>query len=301
MSRVLLIAGESFLGKYVHALLAQLEHDVVATTRAAPERCCELGDAADVEGVVRAISPNWIINCAGVMGGDGERMQRVHVEGASHLLHAVAWHAPAATVTFFGSAAEYGNVEPQDLPIREDQPCRPLSPYGRSKVRQTNLACELAARHGLRVLVVRPFNVVGPGLPERYMPAALARRLALNRNGSPDVRIADAGATRDWIDVRDVAAAVAALLAHDLATPGEAGLYNVATGVETPVLTVAAELCRLAGDFQAVPASGSCSGIQRSCGDAARLRRATGWAPWFSWQRSIADLWRHYRFPAAIP
>ena len=72
------------------------------------------------------------------------------------------------------------------------------------------------------------------------------------------------------------------------------GLYNIASGRETSVLAVAEELCRLAGGFHAVSKgkTASRSGIQRSCGDARRLRLATGWAPRIPWQRSLAEMWR---------
>jgi len=314
MSRVLLIAGDSFVGSYLHALLERRRHEVIATTRSGLGPHCDVTDADEVAGVVAAISPDWIINCAGVTnGGDVEWLKRVHVNGAANLLRAVARHAPEATVMLFGSAAEYGDVAATALPIREDQPCRPRSPYGRSKLAQTQVARALAARHRLRVLIARPFNIVGPGLPAHFMPAALAARIKernpTRKRGSmssladvsaSDIPVANAHATRDWIDVRDVATALAALLERDVATPGRAGIYNIATGVETPVLALAAELCRLAGGCRAVAGRAS-GGIERSAGDTTRLRRATGWTPRISWQRSVADLWHGpVQFPVEI-
>lgn len=299
MKRVLLIAGESFLGKHLHAHLERRGHDVIVTSRSLHHMPCDVTDASQVECVVRETAPNWIINCAGVTSGDDfDLMQRVNADGTEILLQAIARHAPKTTALLFGSAAEYGSVHPEYLPIREGQPCRPVSPYGRSKLAQTELTSEFAARQRLRVLVARPFNMVGPGLPEHFMPAALAQRL---RKPSEVLPIANAHATRDWIDVRDVAAAVVALLERDVATPGHTGLYNVATEVETSVLAVATELCRLAG-CRAIPMSEASFGIARSAGDATLLRRATGWSPRYSWQQSIADLWRFHqrRLPVAI-
>jgi GDP-4-dehydro-6-deoxy-D-mannose reductase len=96
------------------------------------------------------------------------------------------------------------------------------------------------------------------------------------------------------VDVRDVAAALVALAARPVPAPGSAALYNIASSRETPLLAVADRLCALAGGFRAVDAGAgrSRSGIQRSCGDASRLREATGWAPRIAWEQSVEDLWR---------
>jgi GDP-4-dehydro-6-deoxy-D-mannose reductase len=292
MKRVLLLAGQSFLGKHLHVLLEQLGHEVISTTRAA----CDVTDAAQVDAVVRQTQPVCIVNCAAATArASPDCMQQVHVHGTENLLGAMAKHVPNASVVLFGSAAEYGNVEPRFLPVTEEYPARPESPFGQSKLAQLHVAERFAAEHGLRVLVLRPFNILGPGLPGHYLAAALIDRLRQARaNGQTGpFPVANAHATRDWIDVRDVAAAVVELLRQDIALPGRFKLFNVATGKETSVLSLADKLCRLAGDFHAVPGeeTSSRSGIQRSCGDARRLMEATGWKPRITWQKSLEEMW----------
>lgn len=153
----------------------------------------------------------------------------------------------------------------------------------------------LAGEHGLRVHVVRPFNLVGPGLGRHYFAAELCERLRQARQAgrSGALAIDNGQATRDWVDVRDAADAVLRLALDAPPAPGAIGVYNIATGQETSVLELAEHLCRLAGDFHAVDAgpAGSRSGIDRSCGDAARLRTATGWQARVPWQRSVEELW----------
>jgi nucleoside-diphosphate-sugar epimerase len=223
-------------------------------------------------------------------------MDRLHLDGTRNLLEAMVQHVPESVTVLFGSAAEYGEVAASDLPVREDYPARPESDFGKSKLAQLHLAEDIAAQRALRVLVVRPFNIVGPGLPDHYLPAALARRLrqelTIRRNGP--FPIVNGHATRDWVDVRDVAEAVIVLLRQSVPAPGKVELYNIASGQETAVLEMAQKLCDLAGSgFTAVPAGteSSRSGIQRSCGDATRFRTAVGWQPRISWQESVTDLW----------
>src|SRR5262249_8428706 len=152
-------------------------------------------------------------------------------------------------------AAEYGPVAPDLLPIDEDVPARPQSPYGQSKLAQLHVAERLGREHGLRVQVVRPFNLLGPGLGSHYFAAALCERLR-QRNQAGEwgpVPISNAHATRDWVDGRDAAHAAICLAMDAPPGPGRIGLCNIATGQETAVLELAAYLCRLAGEFEAVP------------------------------------------------
>jgi GDP-4-dehydro-6-deoxy-D-mannose reductase len=204
-------------------------------------------------------------------------MHCLHVDATRGLLDAVRRHVPDAVVVLFGSAAEYGPVPPEWLPIREDAPPRPTSPYGQSKLAQTRLAESYAAEHGLRVLVVRPFNLLGPGLGSHYFAAALIERIRQWKPGP--VPIANSQATRDWVDVRDAVDAVKRLAFDAPPEPGRMGLFNIATGQETAVRELADYLCRLAGDFHATDAgrADGHSAIDRSCGDATRLRVVAGW------------------------
>ena len=98
-----------------------------------------------------------------------------------------------------------------------------------------------------------------------------------------------------------MAEAVIGLLMQGLPAAKGLNVYNVATGIETPVLAVAEQLCQRVGGFTAVAGRDEAdrSGVQRSCGDAGRLRAATGWRPRIGWEQSLADLW--YALEAGFP
>jgi GDP-4-dehydro-6-deoxy-D-mannose reductase len=258
---------------------------------------CDLLDAARVAEVVRQQRPNWIFQCGGATRGEDFRKAfDLHVGGTLNVLEAVRCHAPEAGVVLLGSAAEYGPAGPADLPLREDHPAVPRSYFGASKAAQTQVARAAAAEWGLRILIARPFNVIGPGLPEHYFAAALAARLRrLAGEGSPcEFPVLNAHATRDLIDVRDVAEALVDLVGRAAPAPGGCAIYNISNGIETALLEMAAELGRLAGGFVPVPGGVGASrgGAVRSCGDASRLLQAIGWRPRYSWRESLAEMWR---------
>jgi GDP-4-dehydro-6-deoxy-D-mannose reductase len=300
METALLFAGGSFIGRRLCSALRHRGWRVAVTARpgsaadgAVP---CDLVDAGRVAEVVARERPARVVQCAGATRTDDFReMFELHVGGTLNVLDAVRRHAPGAAVLLLGSAAEYGPAGADELPVAEGHVAPPRSFFGASKVAQTQAARAAAAAWGLRVLAARPFNVIGPGLPGHYFAAALAVRLRrMTAEGPPrPFPVVNAHATRDFIDVRDVAEALAGLLDGAVPPPGGFEVYNVATGVETSLLEAAAELGRLAGGFTPVPAGAAASraAASRSCGDAGRLRRAIGWRLRYSWRESLADLW----------
>jgi nucleoside-diphosphate-sugar epimerase len=301
MTTVLVVAGNSFVGGHLCRALRERGLQVVATARGADappgtERC-DLTDRGRVEEVVAAARPQAVFQCAGATGTeDPGLLYGLHVGGTLNVLSAVARHAPSAPVVLLGSAAEYGAVGPEALPVNEDHPAAPRSFFGASKLAQTHAGQAAAAEWHLSVLVARPFNVIGPGLPPRYFAASVAGRLirAKAAGTSGDVPVVNAEATRDFVDVRDVAEALVGLMTRAAPPAGTMAVYNIASGRETRLRAVAGKLCQLAGGFRAVDAGPgrSRSGISRSCGDASRLREAIGWTPRINWERSVADLWQ---------
>jgi NDP-hexose 4-ketoreductase len=305
MDVALVIAGCSFVGRHLCRQLAQRNIAHSATTRT-PRPGLLGGDLTrpdEIHAVIQSVQPRWIFNCAGATAhSNPEEMHALHVTATESLLEAVALHTPNAVTVLFGSAAEYGPVPPELLPIRESTPARPTSAYGQSKLAQTQTAERLAHTHGLRVHVVRPFNLLGPGLGSQFLAASLCERLlqAKKLGESGAFPVANGQATRDWVDVRDAVDAVLRLALDAPPARGSLGIFNVATGVENSVLALAEHLCRLAGDFYATDAgsAGSRSGIDRSCGDALRVQTATGWQPRVQWQQSVVELWESVFRPA---
>ena len=303
MPRALVFAGASFVGQHLCRLLREQQVQVVSTARRPLDEAtlaCDLTCTADVQAVIDQTRPDWIIQCAAATASSAPADHyAVHVTGTLNVLEAAQQFVPRASIVLFGSAAEYGPVPSADLPVAETYPCHPKSFFGASKLAQTHLAQAAAATNDQRIAVVRPFNITGPGLPDHYFATALARRLIrqaadLKAGITTDrtFEVQNPHATRDFIDVRDVAAAVWTLLDESLLSCGSAEVFNVATGRETSILEVASLLGELSGSLQ--PTHGghrdSRGGITRSAGDAGRLRQ-TGWSVTTDLRDSLTDQW----------
>jgi len=295
------LAATSFVGRWLVRELSQRGHLVISAARSGKAVLrCDLSRGDEVRAVVSDSRPECIVNCVGATTRqDPESLYNVHLGGARRLLEAVRQAAPKGLTVFLGSAAEYGPVSGQDLPISEQLEARPAGFFGASKLAQTQLAQAAAAEWGLSCLVLRPFNILGPGTPAHYLPGALAarlrRRLAEGRLNAP-LALLNGAASRDFIDVREVARAIAELLEHYLPkATGECEIYNIGSGRETTVLELAQGLCALAIPGLRVTDAGAAQGrstVSRSRAQIDKLHQATGWRPQIPLTTSLRDLWQ---------
>jgi len=304
MTRALVFAGSSFVGQHLCRLFREKNVEVISTTRRPIDEstiACDLTCREDVSAAIEQTRPDWIIQCGAATASSSPRDHyAVHVTGALNVLEAAQEFVPDASILLFGSAAEYGPVPPEDLPVSETYPCRPTSFFGASKLAQAHLAQAAAVATGQRITIVRPFNIIGPGLPDHYFAAALAKRLlqqkaALEAGTTTDrtFEVHNPHATRDFIDVRDVASAVHFLLDQYPSRPGQAALFNIATSEETSILEVARHLGTLAGNLTPRTAGQTASraGIVRSSGDPLDLIES-GWQALIPWRVSLSALWQ---------
>lgn len=199
-------------------------------------------------------------------------------------------------VLVVGSNEEYGNVRPDQLPIREDTPFQPVSPYGVSKVAQDLLGYQYFVAHGLEVVRLRPFNHTGPGQEDRFVAPSFARQVAEIELGlrEPVLRVGNLESQRDFSDVRDVVRGYR--LALLWAAPGEA--YNL--GSERPVAVRALldrmlALARVPIRVEVDPARFRPAEVPVHYCDCSKLRAATGWRPEIPLEQTIADILEDWR------
>jgi GDP-4-dehydro-6-deoxy-D-mannose reductase len=200
------------------------------------------------------------------------------------------------TILIVGSSEEYGQIAPDDVPLTEDQPFRPVNPYAVSKVAQDMLGLQYALAFGMRILRVRPFNHFGPGQSDRFVLSTFARQVAEAELGriEPVVLTGNLDARRDFLDVRDVVRAYRMLV--ELGTPGE--VYNIASGDAHRVGDLLDRLIDQATinvDVRLDPARTRPSDIPIVAGDASKLRIATGWAPRYPIDLSLHDTLDYWR------
>jgi len=203
-------------------------------------------------------------------------------------------------ILIVGSSEEYGLVHPEDLPVDEETPLRPMNPYAVSKIAQDMLGLQYYLSHRLDAIRLRSFNHIGPRQSPGFVTPDFARQIALIEAGiqEPVMRVGNLEAERDFTDVRDVVRAYALLAAH-----GEAGqVYNIGSGQAHSIQEVLDTLL----SFTPVPITVETdptrmrpSDVPRVICDYHRLRETTGWKPTLSFQQSLRDVLDYWRGQAA--
>jgi GDP-4-dehydro-6-deoxy-D-mannose reductase len=260
-------------------------------------------DLLDQEGLkeaVREARPDSIVHLAGQSSvhesyrNPGGTLL-ANVLGTQHLLFA-AEKAQVRRVLVVGSADEYGDIRPEDVPLREDRPLAPLSPYAVSRVAQGALCSEFARRKTVEIVRTRTFPHTGKRRGAVFAESSFARQIAeieLER-AAPVIQVGNLDAIRDFSDVREVIEAYLLLLER-----GESGaVYNVCSGKGVAMREILAALVALSSvkvDIHVDPSRLRPSDLPVLIGDPSRLRAATGFAPSGKLDRALADLLADWR------
>jgi GDP-4-dehydro-6-deoxy-D-mannose reductase len=288
--RALVTGGRGFVGTWLRAHLEACGDEVVVADHDT--------DVRDPEAVAEALGrarPDAVYHLAarshvGRSWSDPIDTFVVNALGTLHVLEAARRLEPMPTVLVPSSADAYGAVDPSELPLHEDAPLKPVSPYAVSKVAAEQLALQAHRGFGVPVVVARAFNHVGPGQDSSFVVPALASRIrAAVACGEASIRVGDLGARRDLTDVRDVVRAYRLLVER-----GErGGVYNVCTGVGVSVHEIAERLMRLAGarlELVVDPELVRPVEVPALVGDPSKLKAATGWQPRYSLDETLADV-----------
>ncbi len=258
----------------------------------------DLLDAQRVAAAIRELRPSRVFHCAGLpqvaeSWTNTSAPLAVNVLGTHRLLEAIRLSGIACRVLVTGSAHVYA---PSELPLREEDPVGPSSPYALSKLAQEQLALRAADEDGLDVVVTRSFNHTGARQVPSFVAPSIARQVASIECGAqePRIRVGNLDAVRDIMDVRDTVRAYAALM--EGGTRGT--VYNVASGVGRPVREILDGLLSRARRAIAVeinPVLMRPSDIPVLIGDTTRLRQATDWTPRIPFDQMLDDLLAYWR------
>ena len=242
----------------------------------------------------------------------------VHLAAQSFV--GVSWHAPAETLTTniisqvnllealrglkmsprflaAGSSEEYGLVLEGELPIKETNPLRPLSPYAVSKVTQDMMAYQYFKSYGLPIVRTRAFNHEGPRRGDVFVTSNFARQVAEIEAGmrEPVVYVGDLTPRRDYSDVRDIVRGYWLLL--ERGQPGE--VYNLCSGRSwsiQQVLDFVLNLSTVKGiTVKTDPARLRPSDVMILEGDPTKMHKATGWKVEIPFERTLTELLDYWR------
>ncbi len=308
--RVLVVGASGFVGRHLVAECLGRGDDVSATYRAGEPAPAandvrwlesELLRDGSLETVLAAARPEGIVHLAGQADvGRSHRdpvgTYRANAEGTLRLLHAVRTAAPQARVCTVTSAELYGAPPPSELPVREDSPARPRTPYGLSKA-AADEAAEYAARAwGLAVIRLRPFNHVGPGQRRGFVVPDFAAQVAAVERGEaePVLRVGNLSPRRDFTDVRDMVRGYRDALAQ--APAGEA--YNLCSGRSVSIGEIARWMAERASRPVEIVSESSRrreGDVDEIRGDPSRAREAFGFAAGIALETSLGDVLDEWR------
>ncbi|WP_328524884.1 NAD-dependent epimerase/dehydratase family protein [Kribbella sp. NBC_00359] len=286
--RVMVFGAGGFLGARICALLADrgVEYRGLSRSRGEPYRLCDLAAmhsyALDTQ--IGMYKPTVIVNAAGATLGEPADLVRANVIAVEALLASARDNAGHARFVQLGSAAEYGGG-PHGTSLDEQTEPRPAGPYGVTKLAGSELVLR-AQRNGADAVVLRIFDVIGPGAPASTLPGRVIRDLRsrqLIEVGSLDV-------WRDFVDVRDVAEAVVAVALADAKLPP---VLNVGTGRATLARDVAGQLFELSGQPAKIvdDIQDGGPGVSWQQADITLIGAQLGWSPKISLEQSLADGW----------
>jgi GDP-4-dehydro-6-deoxy-D-mannose reductase len=260
-------------------------------------------DKAQIENAVQKVRPEVIFHLAAQSSPSGswtepERTFHANVLGTLNLLEAVRMAGLKPVVVVAGSSAEYGFSEPDEIPIREDKPLRPASPYGVSKMAASALALLYHRAFGVKVIVVRPFFVIGPRKVGDVCSNFARGIVAVENREQTALRVGNLQTVRDFLDAED---AVRALwLLAERGTAGQA--YNICSSVGHKIASVLEVFLRMSSRTITVERD---SAILRPVdepsvvGDNSRLR-ALGWTPQVGLDDSLSRILNYWRNQAGV-
>lgn len=295
--KVLIDGAFGFVGKHLTAELENNGYEVFGVDRDKMNVC----DYEAVHATIRRIKPDYIFHLAAIAyvpssWHDPKLVFEVNTIGTLNLLNAVRSVGIDPVIHLAGSSEEFGLVHEDELPINENNPLRPLSPYGVSKIALDMLGYQYHKSYGMKIVRTRAFNHEGYGRGEEYMPSSFAKQIVEieKKLKEPVIYHGDLTSRRDITDVRDMVRAYR--LAVEKCDYGE--VYNIGSGECHTVETILKTLIRLSGvkvEMEVDPARMRPSDVKVLRCDSTKFRQKTGWKPKYTLEATLSEELRFWR------
>jgi len=261
----------------------------------------DLRDLNSVYRTMEAVRPDYVFHLAAqsfvpTSWNAPASTLETNIIGQTNVFEAVRALALDPVIQVACSSEEYGLVHPDETPIRETNPLRPLSPYAVSKISQDYLAYQYFQSYGLKTVRTRGFNHTGPRRGKVFVTSNFAMQLAKIEAGlqEPVIRVGNLDAIRDFTDVRDMVRAY--YLAVTRARPGE--VYNIASGKGITIRELLDRLIELAAvevSIEQDPERMRPSDVEILLGDSSKFRADTGWEPQIPFEQTLKDTFEYWR------
>ena len=262
---------------------------------------CDLRDASSTRDVIEAVRPDRIFHLAAqsfvpTSWTAPTESLVTNIIGQLNIFEAVKKTNLKSRIQLACSSEEYGLVHEDELPIRETNPLRPLSPYAVSKVGQDMLGYQYFKSFGLHVVRTRGFNHEGPRRGPVFVCSDFAKQIADIEKGrrEPVLHVGNLDARRDFTDVRDIVKGY--WLALEKGEPGEE--YNLCSGrawVIKDMLDYLLKMSKVTIKIETDPSRLRPSDVPVLLGDASKFRKATGWEPVIPFEQTLRDMLAYWR------
>ena len=311
---VLVTGASGFVGRHLcQRLLEEGVSQIVGVVRHAADReglprdprfkavLADVLDAPAIEELITSYRPHEIYQLAAqssvaLSWEDPRQTYEINIFGQLNLLESLLKSQVEASVLIPGSSEVYGKVLPEQVPITEDHPLRPDSPYAVSKAAQDLLGYQYYSAYKMRILRTRSFNHTGPGQNPAFVCSDFARQIAQIEAGQhqPVIQVGNLEPKRDFTDVRDVVRAYIELIRKG--RPEQP--YNVCSGRAYAMGEILEMLLAMSGkriEVEVTEDRFRPSDLPILLGDNRRIREDTGWSPAISIEKSLRDLLDYWR------
>jgi len=262
------------------------------------------GDLLDLTSLQRAmidIRPDFVFHLAGqsfvpASWASPAATFEINVVGSCNLFEAIRTAKIDPVIQIACSSEEYGLVKEDEVPIKESNPLRPLSPYGVSKIALDYMGYQYYQSYKMKIIRTRAFNHTGPRRGEVFVCSSFAKQIAEAEAGlrKPILLVGNLEAIRDFTDVRDMVRAY--WLAVLKGKPGE--VYNIAQGKGVKireVLDLLLSMSRIKIEVKQDPAKMRPSDVPILIGEAEKFRKRTGWKPEIPFHKTLEDPLNYWR------
>lgn len=288
--KAILIGGTGFVGSHLEQYFLP-DYDVVAIGRNT-----DIRDENQVKRLVAQTKPDVVVNLASITTVRESfkhplETYKIGFWGTLNLLRALKDIGFKGRMLQVSSSEVYGFPLPEQLPISETEPLRPMSPYSVNKVAIEALCYQWSQVESFEVLITRSFTHIGPGQSDRFAISNFAKQIAEIKLGcrDPVLHVGDLEATRDYTDVRDIVRAYGLLLQKGV----NGNIYNVCSGKERSTKLLLNKLLDISGVTATVsqdPSRVRASEQRRVCGDNKKLIKDTGWNQSISLETTLSDI-----------
>lgn len=309
--KVLVTGAGGFVGNHLIKELLTSGYDISVTSYSPNQKLISMlgekkvshGDLTDrdyTDKLIQSSNPEIIFHLASIsiVQGSEKMAHKILTNNIAlqyNMLESTKTYAPKARFIAICSAAEYGMVKQEDIPIDELTPLHPVDPYAISKLTQDYLSQKYFLSDKMDVVILRPFNHTGEGKGPHFVVPALAKQIAEIETGkSLSMKVGNLESTRDFTDVKDVVKAY--ILAAEKCKSGE--IYNIGSGKGVRIQEILDTLIKLSTSKIKVERDESRmrpSDIPVLIADYSKFNQITGWQPEIPLEKTLERVLNYWR------